>query len=100
MKSGRFVPGIHLTMKPSAGCPIFARPFAQEPALSGVEGVGFHSRRPLGILSSDMTENQEASRRDGDFCGRAPTVGKRRLRIVGDIRSDLFLIPRVLADVF
>jgi hypothetical protein len=43
-------------MKPGAGCPIFARPFAQEPAVSGVEGVGFHSRRPLGILSSDMTE--------------------------------------------
>jgi hypothetical protein len=87
-------------MKPGAGCPILARPFAQEPALSGVEGVEFHSRRPLGILSSHMTENQGTSRRDGDFCGRAPTVCKRRLEKSGRHSSNLFLIPRVLADVF
>jgi hypothetical protein len=47
--------------KGASRVPILARPFAQEPALSEAEGVGFHSRRPLGIFSSHVTENQETS---------------------------------------
>jgi len=43
-----------------AGCPILARAVCvQEPALSEVEGVGFHERPLLRVVEGDMGEPRD-----------------------------------------
>src|ERR1700731_3643378 len=51
----------HPSSRPGAGGPLVARPFAQEPALSGAEGVEFHRSLP----TWDLLEPHD--RKSGDY---------------------------------